>query len=129
MLNDQEKANLMRQFVKRRAALVDEIERKLAASRDKTGSVSIDQIIEGGDNASADAMASVDLAEAQRDVQELRDVDAACARLMDGSYGVCTDCGEPVAAARLVAYPTARRCTACQTSYEKQRGMGRSARL
>lgn len=129
MLSDQEKSQLMRQFVKRRAALVDEIERKLAASRDKTGSVSIDQIIEGGDNASADAMASVDLAEAQRDVQELRDVDAACARLMDGSYGVCIDCGEPVAAARLVAYPTARRCTACQTTYEKQRGIGRSARL
>jgi|AP12_2_1047962.scaffolds.fasta_scaffold03183_2 RNA polymerase-binding transcription factor len=129
MLNDQEKSQLMRQFVKRRAALVDEIGRKLAASRDKTGSVSIDQIIEGGDNASAEAMASVDLAEAQRDVQELRDVDAACARLTDGSYGVCTDCGEPVAAARLVAYPTARRCTACQTTYEKQRGMGRSARL
>jgi RNA polymerase-binding protein DksA len=129
MLNDREKSRLMEQLMKRRAALVEEIGRKLAASRDKTGSVSIDQIIEGGDNASADAMASVDLAEAQRDVQELRDVDAACARLMDGSYGVCADCGEPVAPARLVAYPTARRCTACQTTYEKQRGMGHSARL
>ncbi len=129
MLNDQEKSRLMEQLVKRRTALVGEIGRKLAASRDKTGSVSIDQIIEGGDNASADAMASVDLAEAQRDVQELRDVDAACARLTDGSYGMCVDCGEPVAAARLVAYPTAKRCTACQTTYEKQRGIGRSARL
>lgn len=129
MLNDEEKSQLTRQFVKRRAALVDEIGRKLAASRDKTGSVSIDQIIEGGDNASADAMASVDLAEAQRDVQELRDVDAASARLIDGSYGVCIDCGEAVAAARLVAYPTAKRCTACQTTYEKRHGIGRSARL
>lgn len=129
MLNEREKASLTAQFVKRRAALVDEIERKLAASRAKTGSASIDQIIEGGDNASADAMASVDLAEAQRDVQELRDVDAACARLADGSYGTCIDCGEAVAAARLVAYPTAKRCTACQTTYEKRHATGRSARL
>jgi RNA polymerase-binding protein DksA len=129
MLNDPEKSRLMEQLVKRRAALVEEIARKLAASRDKTGSAGIDQVIESGDNALADAMASVDLAEAQRDVQELRDVDAACARLADGSYGTCVDCGEPVAAARLVAYPTAKRCTACQTTYEKQHGLGRSARL
>lgn len=129
MINDQEKARLAEQLAKRRAALVEEVGRKLAASRDKIGSASIDQIIEGGDYASADAMAGLDLAEAQRDIQELRDVDAARGRLADGSYGTCVDCGEDIADARLAAYPTATRCTACQTAYEKRRGLGTSSRL
>ena len=129
MLSDQEKARLAEQLTQRRASLVEEIGRKLAASRDKIGSASIDQIIEGGDYASADAMAGLDLAEAQRDVQELRDVDAARARLADGSFGICVDCEEAIADARLVAYPTAKRCTECQTVYEKRRGLGTSSRL
>ncbi len=129
MLTDQEKAQRAEQLAKRRTVLVEEIGRKLSASRDKTGTASIDQSIEGGDSASAEAMAGLDLAEAQRDVQELRDVDAARGRLADGSYGVCVDCEEPIADARLVAYPTAKRCTACQTTYEKQRGLGPGARL
>lgn len=129
MMTDQEKAQRAEQLAKRRTVLVEEIGRKLSASRDKTGTASIDQIIEGGDSASAEAMAGLDLAEAQRDVQELRDVDAARGRLADGSYGVCVDCEEAIADARLVAYPTAKRCTACQTTYEKQRGLGPGARL
>jgi RNA polymerase-binding transcription factor len=129
MLSDQELARLAEQLARRRDALVAEIGRKLSASREKIGSASIDQIIEGGDYASADAMASLDLAEAQRDVQELRDVEAARARLAEGSYGVCIDCGEAIADARLVAYPAAERCTECQTAYEKRRGLGASSRL
>jgi len=129
MLSKEAKTRLADELTRRRTALVDEIGRKLAASRDKLGSASIDQIIEGGDYASADAMAGLDLAEAQRDIQELRDVDAARGRLADGSYGICVDCGEEIADARLVAYPTAKRCTACQTAYEKRRGLGSSARL
>ena len=97
IMNDEEKARLSRELERRRTALVEEIGRKLAASRDKIGSSSIDQIIEGGDYASADAMAGLDLAEAQRDIQELRDVDAARGRLADGTYGICVDCGEEIA--------------------------------
>ena len=129
MLSEQDKARLEKEFARRRTALAEEIGRKLAASRDKIGSASIDQIIEGGDHAVADAMAGLDVAEAQRDVQELRDVDAARGRLADGTYGICADCGEPIADARLAAYPTAKRCTACQSAYEKRRGVGPGARL
>jgi DnaK suppressor protein len=129
MLNDQEKARLSSELERRRTALVEEIGRKLSASRDKIGSASIDQIIEGGDYASADAMAGLDLAEAQRDIRELRDVDAARGRLADGSYGTCIDCGEEIAAARLAAYPAAERCTECQKAYEKRHGLGPGARL
>ncbi|MFH8252399.1 TraR/DksA family transcriptional regulator [Microbacterium sp. B2969] len=44
---------------------------------------------------------------------ELVDIDAASARLADGSYGVCIDCGRKIPAARLEARPTATRCVDC----------------
>ena len=43
----------------------------------------------------------------------LAEVDAALARLDAGTYGACERCGEPIAAGRLEARPTARRCVDC----------------
>jgi DnaK suppressor protein len=37
-------------------------------------------------------------------------VDAALARLADGSYGVCAVCGEPIPDERLAAAPAASDC-------------------
>lgn len=50
---------------------------------------------------------------ARRLEQHLAEVDAALARLDDGTYGVCTGCGSPIAPARLEARPAARECIAC----------------
>jgi RNA polymerase-binding transcription factor DksA len=38
---------------------------------------------------------------------------------MEGSYGRCDDCGEPIEAARLDALPTAIRCLSCQATNAK----------
>jgi RNA polymerase-binding transcription factor DksA len=43
----------------------------------------------------------------------LAEVEAARARLDDGSYGRCLACGGPIAPARLEARPTARTCITC----------------
>ncbi len=43
----------------------------------------------------------------------LIDVEAALARVEDGSYGVCEGCGGQIAAQRLEARPTARTCIRC----------------
>ena len=45
--------------------------------------------------------------------EHLADIDAALARLADGSYGICQACGQPVGAARLAARPAARTCIGC----------------
>jgi len=43
----------------------------------------------------------------------LADVERALAKLDDGSYGQCEQCGQPIGDARLEAMPTARRCISC----------------
>lgn len=43
----------------------------------------------------------------------LAEVEAALARLADGTYGRCEKCGTGIGAARLAARPAARRCITC----------------
>jgi RNA polymerase-binding protein DksA len=107
---------------RRRTELEQDMRAKLAAARDVAGSAAIDQIIEGGDYANADLIAALDIAEVQRDVDELRELNAARARLAAGAYGVCVDCSADIALERLEARPTAIRCTDCQARAEARSG-------
>jgi len=43
---------------------------------------------------------------------QLREAEAALARMDDGTYGRCEVCGEPIAPARLEAMPATRFCIA-----------------
>ena len=44
----------------------------------------------------------------------------ALARIDDGSYGMCEECGNQIGFSRLQARPEARLCIACQTRAEKR---------
>ncbi len=44
----------------------------------------------------------------------LADVDAALMAIKEGSYGTCTECGEPIAKKRLRAIPWTSHCIRCQ---------------
>ena len=107
---------------RRRTELEQDIRAKLAAAREVAGSAAIDQVIEGGDYANADLIAALDIAEVQRDVVELRELNAARARIDAGTYGACVDCGADIPLGRLEAYPVAIRCTACQARAETLAG-------
>jgi len=72
-----------------------------------------------GDQSVADALADLNLAIVDRHIQELRDIDAARARVKDASFGVCAACGDEIAFERLSAYPTAKRCLRCQQQRER----------
>ncbi|MCK6065031.1 MULTISPECIES: TraR/DksA family transcriptional regulator [Microbacterium] len=44
---------------------------------------------------------------------ELAEIDAAMARIADGTYGICARCGRPIPAERMKVRPTASLCVAC----------------
>jgi DnaK suppressor protein len=48
------------------------------------------------------------------DGQQLREIEAALARIGEGRYGVCANCGGEISRARLKGNPTVKYCTACQ---------------
>lgn len=48
------------------------------------------------------------------------DIDAALARLANGTYGACVDCGARIPEDRLEVRPQARRCLGCQIREERR---------
>jgi len=115
---------LRESMLTRRGELVTEIKEKLAESREHSSLTTLEQRLEGGDSALADLIASTDMAMVRRDVEEMREIDAAIGRIESGNYGDCVDCGEPSAAARLAAEPTATRCIRDQEKWERDYGKG-----
>ena len=83
---------------------------------------------ETDDDAAAETQRSADLVHLSRSAEELDRIDAALARIADGSYGMCLDCEDPIDAQRLDAYPAALRCADCQEAFEKRRGLQQAQR-
>jgi len=54
----------------------------------------------------------------ETDAKILQAIEEALQRIEKGTYGVCRDCAEPIAAARLNAIPWTRVCISCK---EKQK--------
>ena len=48
----------------------------------------------------------------------LADIDAALKRIDEGTYGICTSCGKPIAVERLEALPWATLCIDCKRNRE-----------
>jgi RNA polymerase-binding transcription factor DksA len=47
------------------------------------------------------------------EANELKRIDLALARIDDGTYGACLQCGEPISDARLALLPDAALCKSC----------------
>jgi RNA polymerase-binding protein DksA len=68
----------------------------------------------------ANELADFNVAILGRHIQGMRDIEAAFQRIKNGEYGVCIECGDDIAFARLQAYPTAKRCIVCQEKHERE---------
>src|SRR5580765_2442281 len=69
------------------------------------------------DQASGNNEVHIALKLKQTDAKILQAIEEPLVRLDKGTYGVCPDCGEPIAEARLNAIPWTRVCISCK---EKQ---------
>ncbi len=69
------------------------------------------------DQASGNNEVHIQLRLKQTDAKILQAIEEALYRIEKGTYGMCRDCGEPIAPARLNAIPWTRVCISCK---EKQ---------
>ena len=95
-----------------------------AHHKDMAGMVS-----DAGDESVANMLEDLEIAEVERDVRELREVEAALARLTSETFGACADCGEPIGFARLLANPAAARCITCQARHEREYAHGGTPKM
>ena len=70
------------------------------------------------DQASGNNEVHIHLRLKQTDAKILQAIDEALVRIDKGAFGLCRDCGEPIAEARLNAIPWTRVCITCK---EKQK--------
>ncbi|MFC1603255.1 TraR/DksA family transcriptional regulator [Pseudomonadota bacterium] len=129
MLSDQQKTAFRNQLKQRFMALREEISRELIKS-DNEHYIDLAGKVHDIEEASvADLLVDLQLATIDREVNEIRDIDAALLRIAHGSFGICTDCDIPIDLKRLQALSTAKRCQRCQVAYEKTHFPGKHSSI
>lgn len=118
-LNRRQTIELAQTMTERRKALLEEIHNEVARAREEHYEAVAGVTPDVGDQSVADLVIDVDQAEVTRDLGELRALDIAIKRVLDGSYGLCVDCGEDIPFARLHVQPSAERCFRCQQHHER----------
>jgi RNA polymerase-binding transcription factor len=66
------------------------------------------------DQANADAEAELKIHLLKSDGRLLKAIEAALARMRQGTYGICAVCNEPITKARLEAVPWTHLCRECK---------------
>ena len=101
---------------------------EMRADLDRTVSVLMGEhhLVRGGGADPGDAGSN--LTEADRNAASVQtaltqraEVLAALARIDDGSYGRCVDCGNEIPQPRLEARPATPRCVPCQSKLDRRR--------
>ncbi len=72
-----------------------------------------------GDASVAATVSAFESAMIRRELAQVHDIDSTLQRMEEREFGLCSDCGEPIAKARLKAFPTATRCIECQRLHER----------
>lgn len=107
---------LHQSLLSRRDHLRQKLAEELASLRGEAGTGdSADAAFDAG----SDEMAS-QLAE--HDARELRQIEAALARLKNGTYGLCEGCQKKIPVSRLNALPYTSLCIECQREMEQYPG-------
>ncbi|MBO4300453.1 MAG: RNA polymerase-binding protein DksA [Desulfovibrio sp.] len=71
------------------------------------------------DRATAESDRAFTLRIRDRERRLIRKIQAALARIDDGTYGICEECGEEISVARLKARPVTRLCINCKAKQEE----------
>jgi DnaK suppressor protein len=114
-----------------RTALLDERSRIEGAidylHRETPGSLEdeTEEVLGGSDNHLGDAAAGtldreIDYTLEEHSEQVLVQIQAALKRIEEGTFGMCTNCGKPIAEERLEARPWASLCIDCQREAERR---------
>ena len=110
---------------------LDKISRDLVDLREKITSGALEvgdqelrsdreDLLDSGDVATVELNQSFTIRLREREEKLLKKIEAALARIGDGSYGICEDCGEAIDVKRLIARPVTTLCIDCKSRQEAE---------
>jgi DnaK suppressor protein len=114
-LSREQVAELRGILEQRRAELVSSIDGRRDEERD-TGREVGDEM----DEANTEGVAAMTSKLLERDVNLMREIDRALAKISEGTYGLCEGTGEPIGYSRLKLRPWARFSVAYQEEIERE---------
>jgi len=80
------------------------------------------EINDEGDYASVCADNMIDSVIQEKQIEELKEIEEALAKIESGEYGICEMCGEQIKPLRLKVKPYAKYCIVCREVIEQENG-------
>ena len=108
---------LKRMLVERQREIMHEVQGKIRDVRAE-GSEKDHEVLDPGETSEVDIQEDIEFALIQMKAETLNKINEALARLDEGRYGHCYECGDEIAEARLHALPFAVRCKDCEEERE-----------
>ena len=118
-LTEDQLAQLKTSLQQRYLDLREEIRGELERSGEQRYIDLAGSVRDAGDGSVADLLLDINTAMVDRQVHEMREVEASLKRLAELNFGDCIDCGGEIGFDRLLAYPIAQRCVQCQEVHER----------
>lgn len=110
-----DRAEIKKTLLARKQVLEDELSR---LSREK---FSDEQIADPADQAAVSTMEDLNVSLQNNERVEYEMIMKALQMIDEGTYGICSDCGNAISEKRLQLYPNATRCLACQEVSEERK--------
>ena len=102
----------------RRREILNEVQDKIRDVRAEGTHNKSNEVFDAAESSDADIQEDIEFALIQMKAETLNKINEALARLEEGAYGNCFECGEEIAEARLRALPFAVRCKDCEEARE-----------
>jgi len=104
----------------RRLDLIGEVQDKMRDVRSEGAAASKQGARDEAESSDAEIQDDIEFALLQMKAETLTKINEALARLEEGSYGYCYECGGEIAKPRLRALPFAVRCRDCEEAREDE---------
>ncbi|WP_320009231.1 TraR/DksA family transcriptional regulator [Maridesulfovibrio sp.] len=104
-----------------RESIRKHLEAKLAelTMRTKTRSTAVETCADDNEYASRISEQKINLALHAREAKLISELEETLSRVNNWDFGICEDCAEEIAIARIKANPTTRFCVGCQSRMEE----------
>jgi DnaK suppressor protein len=117
-MNRDRYAELKRILEERRREIMNAVQDKIRDVRTEGANSPTHGVLDAAETSESDIQDEIEFALIQMKAETLNKINEALARLDEGRYGSCFECGDEISEARLRALPFAVRCKDCEEERE-----------